>query len=494
MASILDGTNLGNSLQTLLMSDEIVPGNQPSYETCKVIYLYHPLGGKMAESPVKLAQSQMRNITIEGAPELEVKQAFQDKWISIGADDIILNAVAQARVYGIATLALLVGDTDPSTPVDWPSLYKREISFNVLDPLNTSGSQIRNQDPNAMDFQKSSGLVVQGQAYHKSRFLILTNEKPIYLAYTTSAFGYVGRSVYQRALFPLKTFINSMRTDDMVMRKGGLLVAMIKQAGSAVNKAMTFFTGQKRALLKEAELDQVLSIGESDKVETLNMQNLEGPVKMARQNILENIAMAADMPAKLLNQETFAEGFGEGTEDAKAVARYIERLRLEMHAIYEFMDRVVQRLAWTPDFYKSVQSKYDEYKKVDFNSAFYQWANAFHATWPNLLTEPDSEKLKGEEEKFKTILSAVEILLPKMDPVNAAILLGWLQDNLNENKLLVASPLVLDMDVLSDYLEQAAQAAKDLQDAATEPDEEEPKPPRAMHDSNGQKRYLEAAE
>ena len=43
---------------------------------------------------------------------------------------------------------------------------------------------------------------MQGQQYHPSRARICLNEMPVYLGYTNSAFGYVGRSVYQRALFP----------------------------------------------------------------------------------------------------------------------------------------------------------------------------------------------------------------------------------------------------------------------------------------------------
>ena len=51
--------------------------------------------------------------------------------------------------------------------------------------------------------------------------------------------------------------------------------------------------------------------------------DMASAINMARKNILENISVAADMPAKLLNAETFAEGFGDVSEDAKNVARHI---------------------------------------------------------------------------------------------------------------------------------------------------------------------------
>jgi len=64
------------------------------------------------------------------------------------------------------------------------------------------------------------------------------------------------------------------------------------------------------------------------------------------------------MPAKILLQETFAEGFGEGTEDAKYVARFIDGIREEMAPLYNFFDMIVQRRAWTPDFYKLIQEDF----------------------------------------------------------------------------------------------------------------------------------------
>ena len=103
-----------------------------------------------------------------------------------------------------------------------------------------------------------------------------------------------------------------MRADDMVTVKAGLLVAFIKQASSIVNAAMQKMSGIKRWMLKRGGNGDVLQVGESDKIESLDMQNLEKPLDTARKHILENIAAAADMPALLLNNETFSNGFGEG--------------------------------------------------------------------------------------------------------------------------------------------------------------------------------------
>jgi hypothetical protein len=210
---------------------------------------------------------------------------------------------------------------------------------------------------------------------------------------------------------------------------------------------------KKRQLLKEAKTDNVISIGEGESVDTLNMQNLDGAYGIARTNILKNIATAAAMPAKLLENETLVQGFGEGTEDAKNIARYIDREREEMSPIYMWFDKIVQYRAWNEEFYKTIQKEFpEEYKDVEYNQAFYSWVNSFAAEWPSLLTEPDSEKIKVEETKFKAIVAMLETMLPNLDPDNKARLIEWAQDNFNENHMLFQSPLDLDMDALRDYV------------------------------------------
>src|SRR5208282_4187291 len=264
------------------------------------------------------------------------------------------------------------------------------------------------------DFLKTTTIRVQGQTYHPSRSRICLNEMPIFLGFTTSALGYVGRSVYQRSLFPLKSFIQSLVTDDMVTRKAGLIIAMIKQAGSIADQAMAWITGMKRQLLKEAGTDNVLSVGIDEKIETLNMQNLDGAYGMARKNILENIAVSADMPAKILNSETFVEGFGEGTEDAKNVARYVERERITMRPLYQFFDEIVMFRAWNKEFFETLRAKYpeEEILKRDYDAVFQDWKNSFKAQWPSLLIEPDSERSKAEKVKLEAIIAWCEITLP----------------------------------------------------------------------------------
>ena len=128
----------------------------------------------------------------------------------------------------------------------------------------------------------------------------------------------------------------------------------------------------------------MLSVGIDEDVTTLNMQNVDGAGTFARTNILKNIATGADMPAVLLENETLTEGFGEGSEDAKVIARWIERFRETMEPVYDWLDGIVQHRAWNKDFYTELQQTYpQEFGGMTFEAATSKWQNGFEARWPS---------------------------------------------------------------------------------------------------------------
>jgi len=442
---------LGTELESLLMCEGIQPGSSASYEICKTIYLYHPLGAKMVDTPVKLAMSQNRQISVPNAPESVVK-AFLKEWEALGCDEAITNVVRLSRIYGVATIVYGIFGVPTDRPLSEAEITKGEIYFNTLDPLNTSGSLVLNQDPNAPDFQKPVAVTANGQSYHATRSFSMMNEKPVYIAYSSSAYGYVGRSVYQRALFPLKSFIQTMLTDDMISQKAGVLIAKIKQPGSILDRIMAGFAGLKRTLLQGARNYNVLSISTEEEIESLNLQNIDGASSMARDNIIKNTATAADMPAKLLSNEAFVEGFGEGQEDARNIAHWIDGFRKDMEPAYKFLENIAMRRAWNEDFYETVKEEYKaEYGRKNYKTAFFEWQSGFSAVWPSLLTEPDSEKIKVDETRLKATVQILEVLLPNLDPENKVRLIQWAADNLNENEMLFVADLVINDATLEDF-------------------------------------------
>ena len=452
-AITLNGSNIGNALMTILNSADIQPGDQPSYELCKTIYLYHPLGAKMAEKPVRMAMSQPREISVPDSPEEIVKKRFEEQWQRDQMDRWIFATRVQSRIYGISSCAILEEGKKTNDPVDYWNLHNAKITFNVYDPLNTAGSLIFNQDPLSMSFQHAQEITVNSSQFHRSRARVILNEFPIYLSYTSSAFGFSGRSVYQRSLYPLKSFIQTMRTNDMIARKAGVIVAKIKQIGAVVTNAMMTMVGLKRNVVKEAEIDNVISIGtDGDAIESLDLKNLDGPFKIARENIVQDIASGAPMPAKLLTEESFAQGFADGTEDAKEIARFIEEERTNMAPIYEWADKICMHRAWTPEWYRDViQKNHSEYSGVDYKAAFMKWEESFSAPWPSLLIEPESEQVRVHDVKLRALVAVLQALAPELPRDQMAKVIEWVADNINEMRIMFGNPLELDYTEIADF-------------------------------------------
>lgn len=476
------GSSLSTPLMDILMGEGIQPGSAPGYQLCKLLFVDHPLGVVLCEEPLTLAQSQQREISIPVLGEKRIVEQYVNTWNGmgkVGATVLLHNLGALARAYGISSLG--VGETGKalSTALDFTTIADSELYFNVLDPLNTSGSLVLNQDPNSPAFLKPSGNIsVNGQTWHSSRLFPKMHGQPIYIQWTNSAYGFVGRSVFQNVLFPMKSYIQTMITNDMVTKKAGLLIVKAESPGSFIDNIMLKMASWKRGLLKSGIVGQVAQIGIEEDIETLNMQNLDGAFGMARSNVLRDIATGAQMPASIVTKETLAEGFGEGSEDAKEKARFINYIREDMGPAYAFMDRIVMRKAWTREFYTSLKKDYSELPP--FETWLLECIRSFTAPWPNYLIEPDSEKSKNEDVKMKSAVAVAEVLLPAAsDPTNKAAILMWLAENVNNSENLFASKLILDEDAMVEGFEKAEQQTEEmLAQGGEEGETQEEKPPR----------------
>lgn len=475
-------TAIDSPLVQMLMAPDIVPGSAPSYELCKTIFSYHPLGAKLAEKPITLALSKPRVISVPVLGEKRIIEQFQKTWdelsgLKVGATEVIHNVMTQARIYGISSILVGERGKDPKEKLDINDVGAADLFFNVADPLNTSGSLVLNQDPNSPDFLKQNVIFVNGQEWHPSRTLAMMNEQPLYIDWTPSAFGFVGRSVYQRALFPLKSYLQTLVTNQMIVQKTGLLVAKMQTPGSFIDNVMQGMFGWKRQQIKSGVTGQVLQIGVEESVESLNLTNIEGPYRLARENILKDIAGAAGMPATMVLEETMTQGFAEGSEDFKKEVQYLTYVREQMAPLFDFFDAIVMRKAWSREFYETLLLDYPDLRP--YETWLYECMRVFNAEWENLLIEPESERSKTADVQFKSVIALGEVLLPTLDPENKAKLISWIADNVNEREELFASKLIIDEIELAEHLEtQEAQANAMAQMGMAEPEAHEPSEPR----------------
>lgn len=454
MANIgVDGQLSTRLCELLDGRDSIEPGDQAGYQLCKLLWEFHPLGGKLVEKPITMALFKSRINTLDDDPDNRIIAAFEDTWMRLGITEKIRNLYFVARCYGAAAIAVGEKEGDSNEKIDLWKLDEDNIFINVFDPLNVAGSMVTSQDPNSSNFQQANEYITTfGQTWHPSRTLKVFNGTPIYLSFQNSTFGFTGRSVFQRALYPLRSFLLSMKVDNMVSKKSGLLIAKIKQNGSVVSGLMAMATGFKRSILKAGETDEVLSIGETESIESLNLQNIDGAMKTARDNIIANIASASDIPSILIKDEAFATGFGEGSEDSKAIAQYVDYVRQAINPSILFFERIVQHIAWNEAFFTALKNDYPEqFGDRDYQAVFYEWQRNFKSEWPTLLETPEHEVRKGESEVIKQAVEFFSVVAPNLDNANRSKLIAWMADRVNSLESCEDSPLVFDYDDLENF-------------------------------------------
>ncbi|OZU57558.1 anti-CBASS protein Acb1 family protein [Salmonella enterica] len=452
MAEIEISVNLSSSLMRILEAEEIQPGTDIGYELCKLLWQYHPLGGKLVEKPILMAMCKPRQYNVETDPDERVVRRFQEVWERMKVNEKIKNLFFLSRCYGAAAIGVGTDSVSCKEPLPTFGLTEDDVYINAWDPLNASGSMVTDQNPNSPFFQEANKtLKIGGKNWHPSRTLKIFNGTPIYLEYQNSTYGFTGRSVFQRILYSLKSYINTMEASDLVSQKAGVLVAKVAHGGSKLDGIMAAATRRKREAVKEAQNKGVLSIGKDEDVTSLNLQNIDGALNAARDNIIADIAAGSDVPAIIIKEEAFSNGFGEGKEDSKAISQYIDGVRQQIEPVMDYFERLVQYIAWNEEFYQSLKNDYPDIITDDYKTTFYQWRREFTATWQELVEESPDQRRESDSKVIQQAAGLYAVVVPQLDPENRAAVTEWLASLVNSTQTYGEAPLIIDVDALANY-------------------------------------------
>lgn len=448
------GINNGSysQLLELLENRNIRPGSKVSYELSKLLWIHHPLGGKLVEKPVSMALCKPRARNVKTDPEERVIKRFNEVWDKLNITEKIRDAFFTARCYGAAAIGVGDKTTESINALDKKQLKEEDIFINIFDPLNAAGSMVTTQEPNSPYFQQANlYLDVSGQLWHPSRTIKIFNGSPIYLAYQDSSYGYTGRSVFLRSLYPLASYLKTMEANETIADKVALIIAKVASNSSVISGIMQKIGSIKRAFVKSGKNGNVLQITDKDSIESLDLKNVDGPLKLARDNIISDIASGSDIPAILIKEEAFAHGFGEGKEDSKAISQYIDGVRQAIEPVIDYFEDLVQYIAWNEDFFESIQQSYPEIFTENYEKTFYTWKDEFSSSWQELIDESPNERRESDGVVIQNAVRLYAILSPRLDAENRAIAADWLASIANETETYKGNPLLLDIDRLAEF-------------------------------------------
>ena len=154
------------------------------------------------------------------------------------------------------------------------------------------------------------------------------------------------------------------------------------------------------------------------------------------------------MPAQFLTSDALSQGFGEGTEDAKLIISYIDRVRLDMKNLYDFMDMVVMHNAWTPEYFESIRLSLKD-PLMTYEEFFSSCKRSFRATWPDALEPSKKERIEQQRISYESVLQVWNSLSRTTEGENKGNLMKWVVDNLNEMGDLFPNKLKVDTDEIA---------------------------------------------
>nr|MCD3721848.1 hypothetical protein [Escherichia coli] len=187
MAEIEITGGLGSALMRILEAEEIQPGTDIGYELCKLLWQFHPLGGKLVEKPILMAMCKPRQYNVETDPDERVVRRFQEVWERMRVNEKIKNLFFLSRCYGAAAIGVGTDSVSCREPLPTFGLTEEDVYINAWDPLNASGSMVTDQNPNSPFFQEANKrLKIGGKDWHPSRTLKIFNGTPIYLEFQSS--------------------------------------------------------------------------------------------------------------------------------------------------------------------------------------------------------------------------------------------------------------------------------------------------------------------
>lgn len=398
------------------------------YKECKDIYRTTTLGKRIVEGLPNFAMSTQREIDIHKAPP-EAIEKFKETASYMKQDEAIKKTIYNARIYGTGALYIAMYDEekeedDFTTKPTFEDAYKYKIKFNVLDPLNISGSRV-DIDPLSFHFLEVVDIQVNSKTIHKKRITISHALEPLYLDTRTSLIPYSPPSVFYNMVELLKQYDDAIKSIGDLLYKAGAIIYKYPVKSKLTGVTLDAITASGN-ILEQKRSGEVISISNDSTVEDFPIANLNGLIDSINK-LEDDITKAlSDTPVSILFDRNLSNGFSEGDKDKETVISTIESFREnKLTPLYNLTDYYIMLKAWDRAFIDEMRYKYSEYKDKTDNEIFRSWAENFKFKYGNLFPEPESVIQDNNAKKLDNLLKAQQLGANPAD----------LQEELNESEI-----------------------------------------------------------
>ncbi len=381
-----------------------------TYEQCLEIYTYWPLGKRIASALPNFALSAERVVTFGDLPP-----SFQKRYFEVskdyGIDSLVKKLTIFIRIFGMAGLYVAHSDVEETKKLTYKDFSKGRISFNILDPFMIAGSTI-NEDPLSTEYSRLSEIRILEKTIEPSRCYVGYNNLTFYMQYTQSAYNFGPTSIYQNMLGLIYSWNRCVVALERCATKAGSIIVKNRSA-SLLSSVGVKAAERTLDTIRNMQNDGIAGIEKDSDIEFFNLTGVGEIDSIITQ--LNNIIMMAlsDTPSAILLDKELAQGFGDGSEDMKAILMSVNDFREQhLRGIYEFLDRHLLYLAFTDEFLKEELENGEfkaELKGESVETLRERLINEFSFEWGNLYPETEATRIDNVGRKLDNLIKLKEL-------------------------------------------------------------------------------------
>ena len=380
-----------------------------SYQECKDIYTYWPLGKRIATALPNFAMSAERNVHFGELPPI-VNEVFKEACVSYKVDNIVKQTAVYARVFGMAALYVSHTKADAVKPLKNSDYQNGEVGFNVLDPLIVNGIQI-SQNPLEYSYQRLENIKVNGVEVDGSRVVAVFNDLPFYLRWVPSTYNWGSPSVYQNMYGLIKSWNRCVVALERMATKAGSII--IKSRDGAVISGLIAEAARKTLnLIRNMQNDGAALVEKDADVEFFNLTGVDVVDSIVTQMNQLILMALADTPSAILLDKDLAQGFGEGSEDMKALLMAVDTFRHQiLKPLYDFIDGVVLRVAFNDSKLTEILNEHKKDLNGIKDTATLRETifKEYKFEWGNLYPETEATKLDNATKQLQNLATLQQL-------------------------------------------------------------------------------------
>ena len=380
-----------------------------TYQECKSIYRYFPLGKRLASALPNYAMSAERELIFKDMPP-ELAEEFKKAEKKLNINSLIRQTCIYSRIYGLSALYAVSDNITSSEPLTIRHVWNNGISFNVLDPLNIAGYYV-SQNANLVNYQKVENIRIQGgDVCARNRATIIFNDIPLFIQFNPSSFSFTPPSIYQNMTGLIKSWNRCLIALERLATKAASIV--VKSNSLSHASGINYGAIQKNLqLIRNMENDGIAGLDEKGQIEFFQLTGVEEIDKICQQINTSLMMALSDTPSALLLDKNLSNGLNDGTEDMKAIVMSVDNFRrLALSPLYDFTDPYVMTYAFNEDFINKMKTMYkSDFSKYGTFELLTIFKQAFSFKWGNLYPEPEEQKTQNKLTKLELLQKAKEL-------------------------------------------------------------------------------------